>query len=395
MKNKKGSEGFLAVWMNKLTGKIDSIKQHLEKMKEEKRMSFETANVPKKELSGKSVLEISPSSAAKATAYVILLLALCYFLYDIRGTLLIFFLSFLLAAALDPLIDWMQARHIPRSISVLLFYVVIFVLIGIFVTNVVSLVASQIVGISKSVGDFVTNITRDNSPVPWAKELKPYLNQIYAAVDIKAAASQVQGALMIVSDKLLTISFGLFNLIIVLLLTFFMTVEEKTIENFLLSLFPSKYGQYISTRMEAIKEHIGQWLRGQLMVSIAAGFVSYIGLVMMGIDYALTLSILAGICMVVPMMGRVFAWALTFPIVFNQSPMLSLYMSIYYLLIQQVENNVLQPMIMNKAVGLSPIIIIFSMMIGYQYLNILGLILAIPLATIVAIFVQDYTARVK
>lgn len=395
MKNKKGSEGFWAVWMNKLTGKVDSIKERLAKMKEEKRMSFETANVPKKESSGKSVLEISPSSAAKATAYVILLLALCYFLYDIRGTLLIFFLSFLLAAALDPLIDWMQARHIPRSISVLLFYVVIFVLIGIFVTNVVSLVASQIVGISKSVGDFVTNITRDNSPVPWAKELKPYLNQIYAAVDIKAAASQVQGALMIVSDKLLTISFGLFNLIIVLLLTFFMTVEEKPIENFLLSLFPSKYGQYISTRMEAIKEHIGQWLRGQLMVSIAAGFVSYIGLVMMGIDYALTLSILAGICMVVPMMGRVFAWALTFPIVFNQSPMLSLYMSIYYLLIQQVENNVLQPMIMNKAVGLSPIIIIFSMMIGYQYLNILGLILAIPLATIVAIFVQDYTARVK
>lgn len=373
---------------------LEKIKDNIRKIKDNKKISYLESSIPKKDSAARMSVDISPASAAKATAFVILMVALFYFLYDIRGILLIFFMSFLLAAALDPLIDWMQKKNIPRAIGVMLVYVVILVLIGIFVTNVVSLVASQIVGIAQSVGNFVTNLSRDNT-WPFAKELKPYLNQFNQTIDLQSAASQVQSALTIVSDKLLSFSFGLFNVIIVLLLTFFMTVEEKPIESFFLSLFPSRYAQYISTRLEAVKEHIGQWLRGQFVVSVFAGIISYIGLVIMGIDYSLTLSIIAGICMVVPMMGRVFAWVLTFPIVFNQSPMLSLYMSIYYLIIQQIENNVLIPYIMNKAVGLSPIIIIFSMMLGYQYLNVLGLVLAIPIATVVAIFVQDYTARVK
>ena len=377
-----------------VSGRFSAFRDKLTKMKEKKRLEYQKGIVPKKEATNKVTVDISPSSAAKATAFVILMCVMFYFMYDIRGILIIFFIAFLLAAALDPLIDWLQKRGISRSAGVLLVYAVMFILIGMFVTNVVSLVSSQIVGIANSVGNFVANLTKDNS-WPYAKELKPYLTQFYQTVDLQSAASQVQSTLTIVSDKLLSISFGLFNLIIVLLLTFFMTVEEKPIETFFLSLFPSRYAQYISTRMLAVKEHIGQWLRGQLIMSLIAGFVSYIGLLIMGIDYALTLSIIAGICMVVPMMGRVFAWVLTFPIVFNQSPMLSLYMSIYYLVIQQIENNVLVPYIMNKAVGLSPIIIILAMMLGNQYMNVLGLVLAIPIATVVAIFVQDYTARVK
>ncbi len=393
MKIKK-SDGLILGLGKNIKEKIASLKDNLKKIKERKLAANLDAALPKKDNAARMALDISPSSAARATAYVILILVLFYFLYDIRGILIIFFVSFLLAAALDPLVDWMQKKGVPRSLGMLLIYVVFFVLIGMFVTNVVSLVASQIMGIAQSVGNFVTKLTSDNS-LPFARELKPYLNQLYQAFDLQSAASQIQSALTVVSDKLLSLSFGLFNLIIVLLLTFFMTVEEKPIETFFLSLFPSKYAEYISTRLEAVKDHIGQWLRGQLIVSIFAGFVSYIGLLIMGIDYSLTLAIIAGICMVVPMMGRVFAWMLTFPIVFNQSPMLSLYMSVYYLIIQQFENNLIIPYIMTKAVGLSPIIIIFSMMLGYQYLNVLGLVLAIPIATIGAIFVHDYTARVK
>lgn len=115
----------------------------------------------------------------------------------------------------------------------------------------------------------------------------------------------------------------------------------------------------------------------------------------MGINYALTLSLIAGIFMVIPVIGPVFAWVITFPIVFNQSPILSLWMSIYYFIIQQLEGNIIVPYIMNKAVGLSPVIIIFAMMVGWQYLGILGLILAIPIATTVAIFIHDYSVRPK
>jgi predicted PurR-regulated permease PerM len=185
------------------------------------------------------------------------------------------------------------------------------------------------------------------------------------------------------------------NLVLVLVLTFFMTVEERALYDFFLSLFPSRYGGYISTRMEAIKEKIGHWLRGQLLLSLVAGVLTYVGLLILNVDYALTLSVIAGILMVIPVMGRVFAWIFTLPVVFNQSPLLALWVSIWYFILFQVENNFLVPYIMNKAVGLSPIITIFAMLVGSQYLGILGLVISIPIATSVAIFVKDYMEKAK
>ena len=92
---------------------------------------------------------------------------------------------------------------------------------------------------------------------------------------------------------------------------------------------------------------------------------------------------------------RFFALLFTLPVVINQAPLLALWVSIYYLILQQVEINVLVPYIMNKAVGLSPIIIIFVMLVGSQYLGILGLVISIPIATSVAIFVKDYMEKAK
>ena len=382
--------------LNLISAKIQSFKENLAERKRKKDENYSESVIPKFEIEKKIVVDILPGGLVKAAFYIFLLLVGILFLYDIRGTLLILFVAFLLAAAMDPLVDWMQKKNIPRSVSVLLIYIIFAAVAGILLTNLVSLIASQIVGIAKSVGGFVTSVTDQNADkIPFASQLRPYLDQIYQIVNLQAAATQIQNALQIVSTQLLSLSTGLFNVIIVLILTFFMTVEEKPIESFFQSLFPSKYAQYISTRLEAVKEHIGQWLRGQLFISIIAAVVSYVGLAIMNVDYALTLSVIAGICMVIPVMGRVFAWILTFPIVFNQSPILCLYMSIFYLIVQQFENNIIVPYIMNKAVGLNSIIIIFAMMIGGQYLGILGFVLAIPVATTVAIFFHDYTSRVK
>jgi predicted PurR-regulated permease PerM len=379
-----------------LSNRIRDFRSRLHEIKLEKELRLAEVAVPPKTASSKTFVELSPASVAKSAAAVIFIAMLFYFMFQITDILLIFFISFLLAAALDPLVDRMQNKGIPRSLGVIIVYIVLLILIGMFVTNVVYLIAEQVGGIASSVGNFVTNLTKENGMnLPFAKELKPYLDQMYHTIDIQAAASQLQNALQIVSEQLKNISFGLMNVLMVLILTFFMTVEEKGVEDFFTSLFPSRYARYISTRLDAVKDQIGHWLRGQLLVSIAAAVISYIGLIIMGIDYALTLSIIAGICMLVPVIGRVFAWIITFPIVYNQAPMLSLWMSIYYLIVQQIEANILIPYIMKKAVGLSPIIIIFAMVVGSKYLGVLGLVLSIPLATTVSIFVKDYMVKAK
>lgn len=356
------------------------------------------AEIPKSRLKemNKLVLEVSAGTVAKSTAIVLLLLLLLYFLYQINGVLVLLFVSFLFAAALDPVVDFLQKRKIPRGIGVLLIYFLIFYILGVSLSSLVPLMAKQVVDIGKSVVDFVQNLTsHPEQASPLAKQFKPIFDQIYQAIDIKTAAEQLQTALQVLGGQLLNISVGLMNLVLVLVLTFFMTVEERALNDFFLSLFPSRYGNYISTRMEAIKEKIGHWLRGQLLLSLVAGVLTYIGLLVLNVDYALTLSVIAGIMMVIPMLGRVFAWLFTLPVVFNHSPLLALWVSIYYFVLFQIENNFLVPYIMNKAVGLSPIIIIFAMLVGSQYLGILGLVISIPIATSLAIFVKDYMEKAK
>ncbi|HLG25572.1 MAG TPA: AI-2E family transporter [Candidatus Gracilibacteria bacterium] len=385
-------KSFLGGFFSRVTG----FRQKMAAMKNRKKASFDMALVPKVMNEGKVAVDLTPMSVAKSAAMVVFTLVLFYFLYDIRGVLLVLFVSFLLAAAFDPIIDRFSHMGVPRALSILLVYLLVFVLSGMFVTNVVTLVAEQVVDMAQGVGQFITSWGPDSfQGLPFAKELQPYIDQMFTTIDVQSAASQLQSALQILSAQLLSISLGLFNVIIVLILTFFMTIEEKSIEDFFRSLFPSKYGEYISTRMSAVKDQIGLWLRGQVLVSIAATILSYVGLVLMGVDYALTLSLISGIAMLIPVFGRFFAWIVTLPIVLNQSPSLALWVSVYYFILVQIENNILVPYIMNKAVGLSPIIIIFAMMVGQQYLGIPGLVLSIPVATTVSIFVRDYTSLEK
>lgn len=371
----------------------------MESIRDSKKISFLSAEVPqlrRDEKVQRMTVDVTPLSVARAAIVVMLTLFLFYFLYDISWILLIFFISFLFAAALDPLVDRMEASKIPRALSMLLIYVVLFFFAGFFVTSVITLVAEQVIAIAQGVGQFVSDGGVANmAGLPFGTQLQPYLDQFTETVDFQAAAAQLQNAFLIVSNQLVSISVGVFNLLIVLVLTFFMVVEERSIDEFILSVFPSRYGQYVSTRMAAVKDQVGLWLRGQLMVSIIAGVVSYIGLAIMGVDYALTLSFIAGLGMVIPVVGRFFAWIVTFPIVFNQSPALALWMSIYYLIIQQFENNLIVPYVMNKAVGLNPIIIIFALMVGGHYLGILGFVLAIPIGTMLAIFFRDFTRKGK
>lgn len=346
------------------------------------------------------VVEISAGTVARATAVVLLLLLLLYFLYQISGILVLLFVSFLFAAALDPVVDFLQKRKFPRSLSVLLIYIVIFYVLGVSLSSLIPLIAKQVTDIGSSVAVFVQNLTSDSHQTSaLAKQFKPIFDQLYQAIDIKTAAEQIQNALQVLGTQLLNISLnislGLINLVLILVLTFFMTVEERALHDFFLSIFPSRYGNYISTRMEAVKEKIGNWLRGQLLLSLAAGVLTYIGLLVLNVDYALTLSVIAGILMVIPVMGRIFAWVFALPVVLNQSPLLALWVSIYYFILFQVENNFLVPYIMNKVVGLSPIIIIFAMLVGQQYLGILGLVISIPIATSAAIFVKDYMEKTK
>lgn len=353
------------------------------------------------------VMEISGGSVMKATLVILAVLLGAYLLYAIGNILLLFFIAFFIAAALDPLIDTMQHYRVPRAVGILLVYVVLFMLVALLFVLLVPLIAQQLLGLAGLINDFVISMSK--SPhwnLPFGEQIRPYVEELYRAVDLKVVAVQLKDSVQVISGQLLNlggnlwsiimqVSNGLLNFILLLILVFFMTVDEKSIENFTISVFPERYSFYVTRRLQMIKEKIGEWIRGQLMVSIVAALITFVGLAVAGVEYSLLISLITGICMIVPVFGRVIAAVIVLPIVLSQSPALALYLIIYYFAVSQVENNILVPLLMNKAVGLSPIVIIFALMVGFQFMGVLGLILAIPLATIVAIFARDIGKRIQ
>lgn len=406
MKNKKDS---LNEVLGSIKKKISNIKDKAEQIRKNRQVDHHDTGkvILPAEKTRRVKVELSALSIAKSTAAILVVLLLAYFILNISNILILFFIAFFIAAALDPLIDILQRFRFPRVLGLGLVYIVSFVLIALLIASLLPVIADQLVGIARMTNDVIVGIsTQGQGNYPFAEQIKPLVDELYAAIDVKALAMQLQNSLQLVSSQIVSlggnlwnvlmfITNGLMNLLLIAILVFFMTVDEKAVENFCISIFPNKYSEYISERMQMVKTKIGHWIRGQFLVSLISGLATFVGLALMGIEYSVILSVIAGVMMVIPVFGRVFAWLIALPIVLSQSPILALYMTIFYLAISQVENNIMVPLLMNKAVGLSPILIIFALLVGGQFLGLLGLVLAIPMATIIAIFLKDLGKRMN
>ena len=123
------------------------------------------------------------------------------------------------------------------------------------------------------------------------------------------------------------------------------------------------------------------------------GGIAYVGLSIIGVKYALTLAIVAGLAEFLPYIGPMIAFATAAPVAFNESMVQGFWVIGFYSALQIFEGNIIVPLIMRKAVGLPPIVTILALLIGWQFLGIIGMVLSVPLASIIAIFVEDFRER--
>lgn len=361
--------------------------------------------------SQKVEIHISAATMAKFVAVTILLLLAAAFMYQIRDILITFFVSLLFAAALDPMVDALERKRIPRALGVILIYLAILLILGLFITNLVPVIAGEVSKLASNVQSFFTNIVTGKIALPQFMEgLRPSIKKIFEGLDVSQISSYKDFLLQVanrlsdvagnVFNAVMVLFNGFFNAILVLVITFLMTVDERGIDKFILSLFPARYAGYIRAKSNAIKEKMGYWLRGQVALCVIVGLLVYIGFLIVGlftknVEYAATIALVAGFTELIPYVGPFLAWLIALPIVANQSVSLIVWMTVIMYIVQTLENNVIVPVVMNKAVGISPIFIMFAMFVGFSFLGVLGIVLSVPVATAVAIFVKDYTDKEK
>lgn len=389
--------------LKKAKGMINGWNEQVKELKEQRKAK---RKVPAKEGKLKKQervkVDVSASSVARAALVVAAVVVLVLFVYEIRSVMYLFLISLFFAAAFNPFVDKMERWRVPRWVGILLIYVVALSVFVLLVTMFVPLIVEQLTQIAGSLKDLVMGLVEGDSYLPFKDKIEPYLKDFVESIDI----SQVQTYLENAANSLASVAgngfellgavfSNLMNFFVVLVLTFFMVVERSALGEFFHSLLPSRYGGYAASKAGMVQDKIGAWLRGQVMVCLLIGFLVYVGLALLGVEYALTLGMFAAVAELIPYLGPVMAGVPAVLIAFNQDPWLALWALVFYVMIQAIEGNIMVPIIMEKAVGLSPIVIILAMMIGFQFFGIVGMVIAVPLATALKLFVQDYTEMEK
>ena len=329
--------------------------------------------------------------STKVIIKVIAIILGFWFLYLVRDVVVLLFLAIILTATLDSSIDWMAKHKIARSLGVLIIYVILLLIIVCLVSFIIPPFISQI-------QNFMQNLPAYGET--FAKTFvgaEQYAQSYGIQFNSHDFLQNMLGNLSQSSSQIFSTTVSVFTFfisaLVVLALTFYMSVKEDGMNKFLVSITPKPNRQYIVSIANRIKNKIGNWFAGQLLLMLIIFVLDFAALSFFHIPYALVLALLAGLLEIVPYLGPIISAILASSIGFLVSPVTGLIVLGVLTIIQQLESNIIVPQLMKKVVGLNPIVVILALLIGAKLGGTLGAILAVPIATAINVVIEDLIER--
>lgn len=265
------------------------------------------------------------------------------------------FVSLVLMAAISPLVDKLESFRFPRVLSIIFIYLVIWAIIGTMFAGLVPAVIEQTSKLVIRIPQAVTQIE--------------FLNSHQREI-----TQQTLGLVTTLPENLFKLTLGLVNNIVsiltIMVITFYMLLERKAIDGHV----PDKFKEMV-TRTE---KNLGAWLRGELILMTVVGILTYIGLLILGVDSALPLALLAGLLEIIPTFGPTISAVPAVLVALTISPIVAVATAALYWVVQFLENNLLVPKVMAHALGVSPVVVFLGLMIGFRLNGPGGAIMAVP-----------------
>lgn len=322
-------------------------------------------------------VEISLKSVIK----VILLLLALVFLWRIRFILIAVFSAFVLMIGFAQLADWFTAKGLGKRVSAVLSYLILILILASILFLIIPPLVIQLKGFVEQFPRYVAE-----------------LNQIYSANSLPGVKTEDLTAILSKQlDGILTSSVNLIfdtvnvvlNFLTVAVLSFYMLIERDRIKNNLFRLFPNLPKERVTKLAHKIEKQVGGWLKGELILMFVIFLVTYVGLTLLRVEYALPLALLAGLLEAVPIIGPILSAVPAVIVTFTVSPLMALGVIVLYILIQQIENNFLVPKVMQGVIGINPLLTILALLIGANFFGVVGAILSVPLAAILQVIIYD------
>ena len=310
-----------------------------------------------------------------------LLLATALFLA--RESLIILFLAIIISSALDSPVDYLERKKIPRILGTLLIFIVSLAAMAFLLYTLVPIIIFEFKNLLSHISEF---------QIP-----------IFGSLDI-SRIDKIDQHLEDLANVLFSGSASLLNIIAsvfggialaasVLVLSFYLTINRVGVERFLRSILPLTHENYVIEIYRRARNKLSLWFQGQLLLMLIIGAAVSLGLWILGVKYSLVLGVLAGILEIVPLVGPIFAGVIVFLVAVSESWILGFYVLIFFLIIQQIENHLLVPLVMKKTVGINPVVVVVSLLAGSQIAGFIGIILAVPVAVVLQEMIEDWERR--
>jgi predicted PurR-regulated permease PerM len=308
------------------------------------------------------------------------------FLWLIRDIVIIVLLALVFASAMEPMVDYLAAKKVPRSVSVLgVYLIVVGVLIGLAVL-IWPQIFQQFQVFTANLPNYVQSLTAQ------FPSLKVWLGPLDVSKLSQSFFASGAGNEFLLG-RASTVFGGLFGAITVLVISFYLVTTDRGMKRAVRDLVPEPHQDFVAHLIAQIQRKMGYWVLGQLVLGVAIFTMTYIALSLLGVEYALFLAILAGLFELMPYIGPFLAAVPAVLVASLQSPGLALVVVVLYIVIQKTEGYILVPKVMQRAIGASPLVVLLSLLIGFRLAGLPGLLLAVPLAGAIIVVIQEFSGR--
>ncbi len=338
-------------------------------------------------------ISITPSTIVIA----VFIIAGAYAFWLLRGLALLVLAAIVIASAVEPSIAFFIRRRLPRFAAALLVYVLVFgsvfALLYFFFPPIVADAANFLAAMPQYLNTInapssLSNLANATNIVGAQGQTSSFIRTL---LSVQSAFSSSSGGVL---QLIVTFFGGIFSLSLVIVLSFYFALQDTGVDDFLRFVMPVAYEDYSVDLWRRSQKKIGRWMQGQILLSVIVGILVYLGLLIIGIPYALLLSVFTALAEIIPIFGSLMAGAVAVIVGFSSGGVaLAAIVLGLFVVVNQFESNLIYPLIVKKVVGIPPLLVIVSLIAGYTLAGFLGALLSVPVAAVLLEIISDFDKR--
>ncbi|MDO8462654.1 MAG: AI-2E family transporter [bacterium] len=330
---------------------------------------------------GKTEFTVSVATLVKIVVVGIIAAAL-FWLRDIAALVLV---SVFLAVLISPVADFCERHRLPRALGIGVVYLTFFGFVGFLFTLLAQPIIYEAKGLATSFPDAWTRV------LGAMESLRAFSLEHGLADKLQEFASGLEGKVTAgIFGAIAGVFGGALSFVLVLVLTFYLATHATTVRRTLIGLTSARWQPFLVGVVPRIERKMGSWLRGLLALAVIMSFFVFVGLAILRVEYALLIALLAAFAEIVPYVGPIVALIVAVVLTLLQSPAKALVVLIFFVVLQQMENHLLVPKIMHRAVGVHPVVSLIAILVGARIGGVAGALLAIPIAAGLITFFEEY-----